>query len=194
MSSQPLSSLRDREILLGVTGGIAAYKAADLCSKCAQAGARVTVVMSAAAEQFVTATTFAALSGRPVVTDLFAEKAYPRGAHIELAERADVFVVAPATARFLAQAALGLADDLLATLTLCHTGPFLVAPAMNTDMWEKPAVQRNLAQLQSDGATIINPGSGWLSCGRIGVGRMAEPAEILGHLEQACAGLAGRTR
>lgn len=168
-----------REILLGVTGGIAAYKTADLCSKLVQQGAAVTVVMTAAAEQFIGPTTFAALTGRPVYRDLFSPIEHYRGEHIGLAQRANLMVVAPASADFLAQAAQGFAGDLLSTLVLTRTCPLLIAPAMNSDMWAKPAVQRNLAQLKADGALCIEPGSGWLSCGQVGPGRMAEPAEIL---------------
>lgn len=171
--------MQGREILLGVTGGIAAYKTADLCSKLVQAGANVTVVMTAAAEQFIGLTTFAALTGRPVYRDLFSPIEHHRGEHIGLAQRAKLMVVAPASADFLAQAAHGLAGDLLSTLVLTRTCPLLIAPAMNSEMWSKPAVQRNLAQLRADGVHCVEPGSGWLSCGQIGPGRMAEPAEIL---------------
>jgi phosphopantothenoylcysteine decarboxylase/phosphopantothenate--cysteine ligase len=171
--------MRGRELLLGVTGGIAAYKSADLCSKLVQAGAAVTVVMTESAEQFIGATTFEALTGRPVYRGLFQPVEHYRGEHIGLAQRAELLVVAPATANFLAQAALGLAPDLLSTLTLTVTCPILMAPAMNCEMWAKPAVQRNVAQLKSDGVLFVEPGSGWLSCGQVGAGRMAEPAEIL---------------
>ena len=176
------------EILLGITGGIAAYKAADLCSKLMQAGARVTVIMTAAAEKFIGATTFEALTGRQVYRDLFTPKEHPIGEHIGLARRGDLLVVAPASADYLAKAANGLADDLLSTLTLAATCPILVAPAMNTEMWSKPAVQRNVAQLRDDGYHIADPGSGWLSCGQVGAGRMAEPAEILERIESLIAG------
>lgn len=171
--------MNGREILLGVTGGVAAYKAADLCSKLVQEGAHVTVVMTAAAEKFIGATTFEALTNRHVYRDLFAPQEHPRGEHIGLAQRAELVIVAPATADFLAQMAHGFAGDLLATCILVATCPVLVAPAMNADMWAKPAVQRNLAQLRTDGVNIVEPGNGWLSCGQIGPGRMAEPAEIL---------------
>jgi phosphopantothenoylcysteine decarboxylase len=171
--------MEGREILLGVTGGIAAYKTADLCSKLVQGGAAVTVVMTAAAEKFIGPTTFEALTGRPVYRDLFAPIEHPRGEHIGLAQRAHVMVVAPASADFLAQAALGLAGDLLSTLVLTRTCPLIIAPAMNSEMWSKAAVQRNLAQLKTDGVHVIEPGSGWLSCGQVGPGRMAEPPEIL---------------
>jgi phosphopantothenoylcysteine decarboxylase len=168
-----------REILLGVTGGVAAYKAADLCSKIVQQGDLVSVVMTESARQFIGATTFEALTGRPVYSDSFRPIEHFQGEHIGLARRAQLFVVAPATANFLAQAAGGFAGDLLSTLILTATCPLLLAPAMNCDMWDKKSVQRNVAQLRSDGAHIVDPSSGWLSCGQIGSGRMAEPVEIL---------------
>ena len=168
-----------REILLGVTGGVAAYKAADLCSKIVQQGDFVSVVMTESARQFIGATTFEALTGRPVYSDSFRPIEHFQGEHIGLARRAQLFVVAPATANFLAQAAGGFAGDLLSTLILTATCPLLLAPAMNCDMWDKKSVQRNVAQLLSDGAHFVDPGSGWLSCGQIGSGRMAEPVEIL---------------
>ena len=187
MSAEPAAApLRDREILLGVCGGVAAYKAADLCSKLVQAGAGVTVVTTRGAGSFIGATTFEALTGRPVFTEMYLPKEHPRGEHIALAERADLFVVAPATAHFLAKAALGLADDLLSTLALTCECPFLFAPAMNTAMWEKPSVRRNVATLRTDGVTLVGPGAGWLSCGRIGAGRMAEPAAIFEAVAAAC--------
>src|SRR5262245_30448435 len=129
--------MNGREILLGVTGGIAAYKVADLCSKLVQAGAQVSVVMTEAATQFVGATTFEALTGRPVYASPFKPVEHFRGEHIGLAERAELFVVAPATAHFLAQAAQGFAGDLVSTLVLTATCPLLVAPAMNCEMWAK---------------------------------------------------------
>ncbi len=171
--------MRGREILLGVTGGVAAYKAADLCSKLVQQGASVTVVMTAAAEKFIGATTFEALTNRPVHRDAFHPVEHFRGEHIGLAQRAELIIVAPATADFLAQAAHGFAGELLSTALLVATCPVLMAPAMNADMWAKPAVQRNIAQLRSDGVHIIDPADGWLSCGQVGPGRMAEPAAIV---------------
>ena len=172
-------ALHGREILLGVTGGIAAYKAADLASKLVQDGARVTAVLTRAAREFIGPTTFQALTGRPVYTELFAPQEHFQGEHIGLAKRAELIVIAPASADFLAKASLGLADDLLTTLILAATCPLVAAPAMNADMWAKPPVQRNLQQLRADGWQIIDPGDGWLSCGQVGPGRMAEPAEIV---------------
>jgi phosphopantothenoylcysteine decarboxylase/phosphopantothenate--cysteine ligase len=171
-----------REIVLGVAGGIAAYKVAHLASRLVQGGTQVTVVLTRAAETFVGAATFAALTGRPVARELF-DPAYPLGAHIELARRAQLLVIAPATADILAKTAHGLADDLLSTLYLSFTGKVIMAPAMNCEMWEKPAVQRNVAQLQADGVQFVGPGEGWLSCRQQGAGRMAEPEQILAIVE-----------
>ena len=172
-----------REILMGVTGGIAAYKVADLTSKLVQSGAQVTVAMTRSAEEFIGATTFAALTGRPVYRHLFAPQEHFQGEHIGLARRADVYVIAPATANTIARLANGLADDLVSTLALTVTVPILVAPAMNTEMWHKPSVQRNVEQIRTDGMRIVEPGSGWLSCGQVGAGRMAEPQEILNVIQ-----------
>ena len=176
--------MKDREVLVGVSGGIAAYKTAALVSHLVQVGAQVSVVMTPAASQFVGKATFAALTGRPVATDVFEPRQFPLGPHIVLADRAELFCIAPATANFLAKAAHGVADDLLSTLYLCFAGPVLIAPAMNPDMWAKPAVQRNVQQLQDDGAVIIEPDQGWLSCRRSGPGRMAEPERIQSEINR----------
>ncbi|MCG8449479.1 MAG: phosphopantothenoylcysteine decarboxylase [Pirellulales bacterium] len=173
------------EILVGLTGGIAAYKTAALVSDLVQSNIGVTVVMTRAATKFVGPTTFRALTGRPVYTRMFEGRDFPLGPHIELAKQAQLLCVAPATAHFMAQAAHGLADDLLTTLLLSFTGPIVVAPAMNTEMWEKPAVQRNLQQLRDDGLHIVDPQEGWLSCRTKGVGRMAEPETIKKTILQA---------
>ncbi len=186
-------SLDGREIVLGVSGGIAAYKAAALTSLLVQRGAGVTAVMTRAAERFVGSATFAALTGRPVATRVFDPAAHPLGAHIELATRADLLVVAPATADFLSAAAHGAAADLLSTLLLCVECPVLAAPAMNAAMWAKPAVQRNVRQVEADGIRIVAPGSGWLSCRREGTGRMAEPADILAAVEATLLGVPRRS-
>ncbi len=167
--------MKGRELLIGVTGGIAAYKTAALVSQLVQAGAGVTVVMTRSATRLVAPKTFEALSGRPVALNVFGRGAHP---HIEVAQRAELLCVAPATANILAKAACGLADDLLSTVLLAFDGPVLMAPAMNTVMWQKPAVQRNLAQLRADGVVMIEPGEGHLSCGMYGPGRMAEPETI----------------
>jgi len=182
-----VDTLNQREILIGVTGGIAAYKTAELVSRLVQAGARVTVAMTDAATKFIGPTTFEALTGRHVYRSAFSPIEHPQGEHIGLARRAELYVIAPATADFLAKAAHGLADDLVSTLMLSITCPVLVAPAMNTEMWNKPATQRNLRQLAEDGIQSMSPGSGWLSCGQIGPGRMAEPAEILTRIREILA-------
>ena len=131
--------------------------------------------MTRSATKLVSPKTFEALTGRPVFTRVFGPGAHP---HIELAEKADLLCIAPATANIIAKAAWGLADDLLSTVLLSFDGPVLMAPAMNTLMWQKPSVQRNVAQLQGDGVILIDPESGYLSCGAIGAGRMAEPEYI----------------
>lgn len=176
--------MNPREVLIGVTGGIAAYKTAALVSQLAQAGVGVSVIMTDTAHQFIGPATLAALSGRPIYSDAF-ESQHPLGAHIELAERASLLCIAPATANFLAKAAHGLADDLLSTLYLSFTGTVLLAPAMNCEMWEKSAVARNVAQLQSDGAKIIGPEEGWLSCRKKGLGRMTSPEKLFEEIS-AC--------
>ncbi len=167
--------MNGRELLIGVTGGIAAYKTASLVSRLVQAGAGVSVVMTRSATKLVAPKTFEALSGRPVRTRTFGRGGHP---HIELAEAAELFCVAPATANVLAKAANGLADDLLSTTLLSFDGPVLMAPAMNCRMWEKPAVKRNVQQLRADGVVLIGPEEGYLSCGERGVGRMASPEQI----------------
>ncbi len=167
--------MKGRELLIGVTGGIAAYKTAALVSQVVQAGAGVSVVMTRSATRLVAPKTFEALTGRSVGLSTFGPGAHP---HIETAERAELMCVAPATANMLAKAACGLADDLLSTLLLVFSGPLLMAPAMNCRMWEKPAVQRNVAQLRADGVILIDPEEGYLSCGMRGPGRMAEPERI----------------
>jgi len=186
-------NLAGREIIVGVSAGIAAYKAAALTSLLVQQGAGVTVVLTRNARKFLGEATFAALTGRPVATRGFDPSSHPLGAHIELAARADCIVIAPASADVLAKVALGMADDLLTTLLLCAECPVIIAPAMNAAMWEKPAVQRNVAQVAADGAHIVPPGSGWLSCRQAGVGRMAEPTEIAAVIEAVLAG-SGRPR
>src|SRR5690242_20528736 len=177
--------MKGREILIGVTGGIAAYKTAALVSKLVQDGAGVTVVLTDAAHEFIGAPTFEALTGRPVPRGMFGEPEFPLGPHIELARRANVMCIAPATANFLAKAATGMADDLLSTLYLVFDGQVIVAPAMNTQMWAKAAVQRNVAQLRADGVTIVDPDEGWLSCRDQGKGRMADPERIRAAIETA---------
>jgi phosphopantothenoylcysteine decarboxylase/phosphopantothenate--cysteine ligase len=171
--------LQGKRIVLGVTGGIAAYKAAELVRLLGKQGADVQVAMTAAATHFVTATTFQALSGKPVFTDQWDARMPNAMAHIDLSRQADLILVAPASADFLARAAHGLADDLLTTMLLARDCPLLVAPAMNRQMWESPATQRNVAQLQADGIGILGPASGEQACGEVGAGRMLEPEEII---------------
>ena len=174
--------ISSRKILVGVTGGVAAYKTAYLTSRLAQDGHDVQVVMTRAAEKFVGSATFAALSGKQVVTRTF-DRRFPLGAHIELARDYEIFCIAPATADFLAKSALGIADELLSTTFLCFTGPVLMAPTMNVEMWNQPAVQQNIETLKDRGVTMIEPGEGWLSCRVEGKGRMAEPDQIRSAIE-----------
>jgi phosphopantothenoylcysteine decarboxylase/phosphopantothenate--cysteine ligase len=167
-----------KKILLGLTGGIAAYKAADLTRLLVKQGLDVQVVMTASARQFITPTTLQALSGKPVLTELW-DNTGNGMAHIDLARSADMIVIAPASANFIAKLAHGAADDLLSTLCLARGKcPLLVAPAMNVEMWQHPATQRNIAQLAQDGVTLLGPDSGAQACGETGMGRMLE-AETL---------------
>lgn len=179
--------MNGREIVVGVTGGIAAYKTAMLVSQLVQESAQVTTILTRSAEKFIGAATFAALTGRPVLTQMF-DPSRPLGAHIEAAQHADLLCIAPASANFLAKMAHGLADDLLSATYLYFEGPVVVAPAMNCQMWDKPAVQRNVRQVTEDGVRIVGPAEGWLSCRQQGVGRMSEPttikAVIAAELEQ----------
>ncbi|QDT33040.1 bifunctional phosphopantothenoylcysteine decarboxylase/phosphopantothenate--cysteine ligase CoaBC [Thalassoglobus polymorphus] len=171
--------LTNKEILIGITGGIAAYKVAELTSQLVQQGAGVTVAMTDSAQKFIGKTTFQALTGRPVYTELFEPQEHFIGEHIGLARRADLLLIAPATANVIGRMAHGLADDLLTTLALAVTCPVVIAPAMNNEMWSKPSVQRNLTQLKEDGIHMVGPDEGWLSCQSIGPGRMSSPDAIL---------------
>ena len=174
-----MSTQAPTRILLGVTGGIAAYKSAELVRRLRDRGAEVQVVMTAGARQFVTPLTFQALSGRPVRTDLWDDAAEAAMGHIELARWADQVLIAPASADFLARLAHGLAGDLLTTLCLATDAPLSVAPAMNRLMWANAATQANVALLRSRGVTVLGPAEGDQACGETGPGRMLEPAEIL---------------
>jgi len=167
------------EILLGVSGGIAAYKAAALCSRLVREGAGVTVALTEHACRFVAPLTFSALSGRKVYTDLFADREVYDTRHLSLTERADLIVVAPATANILAKLAAGIADDLLSTLLLSAASEVLAAPAMNQRMWQHPATLRNVELLRQRGIHFVGPETGALACGAEGLGRMAEPDAIL---------------
>lgn len=175
-------SLTHKKIILGVTGGIAAYKAAELCRLLVKAGAEVRVVMTAAAQQFVTPLTFQALSGQPVLTSLWDAASGDGMEHIHLSRDADLLLVAPASADFLAKLAQGRADDLLSTLCLARTCPLAVAPAMNREMWAAAATQRNLEQLHADDVNVLGPATGEQACGEIGLGRMLEAGEIAAAL------------
>lgn len=168
-----------KRIVLGVTGGIAAYKAAELVRLLGKQGAEVQVAMTEGATHFVTPTTFQALSGRPVYLDQWDARMPNAMAHIDLSRQADLMLVAPASADFLARITHGMADDLLATMVLARTCPLLVAPSMNRQMWENPATQRNMAQLAADGVALLGPASGEQACGEVGAGRMLEPEDIL---------------
>ena len=174
--------LAGKHLVVGMTGGIAAYKTCDLVRRLQEEGATVQVVMTAGAQQFVTAITMQALSGRPVETDQWKSLTGNAMPHIELTRNADAVIVAPATADFLAKLAYGLADDLLTTLALARDRirtALLVAPAMNVEMWDNPATQRNVAQLRADGIVVCGPASGAQACGETGFGRMLEAHELL---------------
>ena len=193
--SEPVSSsvaqncvqiLKGRDVLLGVCGGIAAYKAAALTSALVQAGATVTVVMTEEATKLVAPKTFEALTRRPVAVSMWdANLPHP---HIELARQADVLCVAPATANIMAKVAVGIADDLLSTTILAFAGTTIMAPAMNAVMWGKPATQRNVRRLVEDGVVLVGPETGRLSCGESGAGRMASPERIFDAIVEASRG------
>jgi phosphopantothenoylcysteine decarboxylase/phosphopantothenate--cysteine ligase len=175
-------SLANRKIILGVSGGIAAYKTAELCRLLVKAGADVRVVMTAAAQKFVTPLTFQALSGQPVLTTLWDPGSGDGMEHIHLSRDAELLLVAPASADFLAKLAQGRADDLLSTLCLASTCRIAVAPAMNREMWAARPTRRNLEQLAEDGVYVLGPVAGEQACGEVGLGRMLEPAEIIAAL------------
>ena len=172
--------LQDKHIVLGVTGGIAAYKAVEVASRLVKAGARVDVVMTPAATRFVGALTFQAITGRPVAIEMFALLRETDIAHVSLARRADLLIIAPLTANTLAKLAHGLADNLLTATALDTHAPLLLAPAMETGMWENPLTQANMARLrETRDVTVVGPAVGRLASGEMGVGRMTEPAEIV---------------
>jgi len=175
----------EKRIVLGITGGVAAYKACELVRLCVKAGIAVDVVMTQAGEHFVTAVTFQALSGRRVYTDLWDASIPNNMAHIELTRDAAGIVVVPATADFMAKLVHGRADDLLSTLIVARqpSCPLMLAPAMNVEMWQNPATQRNVQQLRADGVTLLGPGKGDQACGETGDGRMLEPEEIFASIE-----------
>ena len=174
-----MDKILNRRLLLGVTGGIAAYKAAELSRLLMRNNVEVRVAMTEAATRFVTPATFQALTGEPVATDLW-DASFPNHmAHIELSRGADAILVAPASADFLAKLAHGLADDLLSATCLARNCALMVAPAMNREMWDNPATQRNVALLRGDGVAILGPAAGDQACGEVGMGRMLEPDELL---------------
>src|ERR1700694_3388345 len=170
-------------ITLGVTGGVAAYKAAELVRRLQQDGFSVQVVMTRAAREFITPLTFAALTGQKVITDLFAESGGEANLeraieHIAVAQRTDLLLVAPATADILAKLARGISDDFLTTLYLASTAPVIVAPAMNVNMWNHAATQENVEMLRARGVRVVDPAEGYLACGMIGAGRLAGQEDI----------------
>jgi len=177
-----MNELHGKRIVLGLTGGVACYKSAELVRRLLEHGATLEVVMTESACRFVSPTTFQALSGKPVHTDLWDDRAHNSMAHINLTRNADAVLVAPATANFMAKLSHGLADDLLSTLCLASNIPLLVAPAMNREMWLAPATQRNVAQLRADGVQILGPGTGLQACGETGDGRMLEPDGLVSAL------------
>jgi phosphopantothenoylcysteine synthetase/decarboxylase len=180
--------LKDVNILLGVTGGIAAYKAVDLASKLTAAGAHVRTVMTQSACQLVMPKSFEAVTAAPVYTSLWSDPQGHSSSHISLADWARIVVVAPASADILGKAANGICDDLLSTtLCVCWATPTLYAPAMNTRMWENPAVRRNVETLRKQGVRFVGPTAGRLACGTEGIGRMAEPQEIFAAIEELAA-------
>jgi phosphopantothenoylcysteine decarboxylase / phosphopantothenate---cysteine ligase len=181
-------SLAYKKIILGVSGGIAAYKAAELCRLLVRAGADVQVVMTAAAHHFITPLTLQALSGRPVLTSLWDAASGDGMEHVHLSRDADLLLVAPASADFLAKLAQGQADDLLSALCLARTCKLAVVPAMNREMWAALPTQRNLEKLVADGVNVLGPASGEQACGEVGLGRMLEPIEVMTAL-QALLGL-----
>ncbi len=192
---EPISLLTGKHIVLGVTGSIAAYKAADLASKLTQAGALVDVIVTEAATRFVTPLTFQSVTGRPAHSDLWQASADAHIAHVALGERADLLVIAPATAETLAKLAHGRADNLLTITALTARCPVLVAPAMDGGMWTHPATQANLATLAERGVEVVGPAEGRMASGLRGQGRLLEPEELFGHIRLALArggSLAGR--
>ena len=179
-------TLTGKKILLGMTGGIAAYKVCELARLLGKAGCDVRVAMTEAATRFVTPVTMQALTGQTVWTDLWDPRVADNMSHIELSRDRDLILVAPASADFLAKAAQGLAGDLLSTLVLARRCPMMVAPAMNVEMWDNPATQRNLRTLREDGVAFAGPAAGDQACGETGMGRMLEPAQILAEVEAWC--------
>jgi phosphopantothenoylcysteine decarboxylase/phosphopantothenate--cysteine ligase len=181
------TTLKGKEIIVAVCGGIAAYKVADLVSKLVQSGAGVSVVMTDAAQKFVTPLTFQALSARPVRTSTWELQDSSDPQHISLTERSDLLLVAPATADMLAKVAHGICDDLVSVMIAAAACPVVFAPAMNNRMWDNPIAQENVAKLKSHGYSFIGPEAGWLACRNVGAGRMTEPAEIVERISEMLA-------
>jgi phosphopantothenoylcysteine decarboxylase/phosphopantothenate--cysteine ligase len=179
--------LDGKRVVVGVCGGIAAYKVADLVSKLAQRGVEVTVCMTPEARQFVTPLTFEALSGRPVRTEAFDLQDSADPQHIALTEQADLMVVAPATANLIAKVAAGLCDDLVSLMICAAACPVMFVPAMNNRMWANPITQENVQKLQKAGYRFIGPEEGWLACRNVGAGRLSEPGTILEEIEKLLA-------
>ncbi len=176
--------LADKTIVLGITGSIAAYKAADIASKLTQAGAKVEVVMTESATKFIAPLTLRNITGRPVVTDMFELASEFSIEHVALSEAADVVVIAPATASVIAKLAVGISDDMVTLTVLATTAPIILAPAMNVDMFENPITQDNLAKLKARGFTIVDPAYGRLASGKVGQGRLADIDKIIGTIKQ----------
>jgi len=179
--------LRDKTIVLGVTGSIAAYEAAEIASELTKAEAKVNVIMTKAATEFITPLTFRSITGRPVVTEMFDLTSEFSVEHVALAEAADVVVIAPATANVIAKIATGIADDMLGCTVLATKAPVIVAPAMNVNMYQNPITQENIAKLRARGFIIVGPASGWLACGMTGPGRLADVEEIIDVIKQVLA-------
>src|SRR3954471_6228400 len=177
--SDTTTILKGREIILAVTGGIAAYKSADICSKLVQRGAGVTVCMTREAEKFITPLTFQALSARPVHTDIFNLLDSSDPQHISLTERADLMLIAPATANLLAKVAHGLTDDLVSLMIAASACPVIFCPSMNNRMWDNPINQENVTKLANIGYTFLGPEEGWLACRNVGAGRLSDPQSII---------------
>ena len=179
--------LENKTVLLGVTGGIAAYKSASLASKLVKAGAEVRVIMTENATNFINPITFESLTGHKCVIDTFDRNFEFKVEHVALAQKADVIMIAPATANVMAKLAYGLADDMLTTTVLASKAPKIIAPAMNTGMYENPATQHNIEVLKDYGMEVITPASGYLACGDVGAGKMPEPEDLYEHILRACA-------
>jgi phosphopantothenoylcysteine decarboxylase/phosphopantothenate--cysteine ligase len=176
--------LRNKTVVLGITGGIAAYKAAEIASQLTQAGAKVNVIMTKEAVQFISSLTFWAITGRPVVTEMFNLASEFSIEHVSLAEAADIVVIAPATANIIAKLAAGIADDMLCCTVLATKAPVLIAPAMETNMYNNPVTQDNLSKLEAHDFVIIGPAVGWLASGKEGLGRLADINEVIGSIRQ----------